>query len=412
MMRFMSGVTRKTARQMGTTYSNPPPEPGTNIRLVASERSWIEGDAVRQLETTAALEGVELAVGLPDLHPGKGNPVGAAFVTRKTLHPTLIGNDIGYAMSFWQTDIQARKLKLDRCADRLTGLEAPWEGDRDGWRAKHGLAEGAHNITVGTIGGGNHFAELQTVEDICDADAFRSLGLEKGRCAPLVHSGSRVLGQRIFRRILADHGANPLLENSQAAADYLRDHERALAWSQANRALIAHRFTRQIGADASLVCDVPHNCLSREDWRGEKAWIHRKGSASARETAIMIPGSRGTFSYLVRPVGDQDDNAWSLAHGAGRRWQRGYAKSRLSYRYRVADMERTPLGGRVICEDRELIYDEAPQAYKAIEQVIDDLKQAGLIDVIAVYRPLLTYKQRKRGDAARTFRGPQLRAVR
>jgi release factor H-coupled RctB family protein len=383
---------------MGTSGTTP--SSNTNVRLIASDKSWIEGDAVRQLETTAALDGIDLAVGLPDLHPGKGQPVGAAFVSRQKLFPILIGNDIGCAMSFWQSDIHARKLKLDRWAAKLHDLEAPWDGDgetgsRDDWCERHGLPEGSHNITLGTIGGGNHFAELQKVEEICNAEAFDALGLERDRCALLVHSGSRALGQSIFRRLLADHGANPLQAGSQDAADYLRDHDQALAWSKASRALIAHRFSRQIGADADLVCDVPHNWLSQEDWRGEPAWIHRKGSASARASAVMIPGSRGTFSYLVRPLGTQDGNAWSLAHGAGRRWQRGYAKSRLSHRYRVGDLERTPLGGRIICEDRELIYDEAPQAYKAIEQVIDDLKQAGLVEVIAVYRPLLTYKQRR-----------------
>ncbi len=113
----------------------------------------------------------------------------------------------------------------------------------------------------------------------------------------------------------------------------------------------------------------------------------------------MIPGSRGTPSYLVRALASEGEKAaWSLAHGAGRRWQRGYAKSRLSHKYRVEDLQRTELGGRVICEDRELLYDEAPQAYKDIAQVIADLEAAGLIATIAVYRPVLTYKVRRARD--------------
>lgn len=400
-----SRAERKAVSQMGTSQPKPstsakkPKPTATNVRLIASETSWIEGDALRQLETTAALDGIDLAVGLPDLHPGKGTPIGAAFVSRDRLFPTLIGNDIGCAMSFWQTDINGRKLKLDRWADKLHDLETPWDGDqagdREDWRGRHGLADGVHNMALGTIGGGNHFAELQTVEEVCDAETFAALGLERDRCALLVHSGSRALGQKIFRQVLSEHGAKPLKAGSDAAERYIRDHDDAVAWSRASRALIAHRFSSQIGGDATLISDAPHNSVSLDDWQGEPAWIHRKGSASARETALMIPGSRGTFSYLVRPLANQDGNGWSLAHGAGRRWQRGYAKSRLSHRYRVGDLERTPLGGRVICEDRELIYDEAPQAYKAIEQVIDDLKQAGLIEVIAIYRPRLTYKQRR-----------------
>src|SRR5690606_41871677 len=126
-------------------------------------------------------------------------------------------------------------------------------------------------------------------------------------------------------------------------------------------------------------------------------------AASTREAldcgALMIPGSRGTPSYLVRPLDENaEEAAWSLAHGAGRRWQRGYARSRLSHKYRVEDLTRTELGGRVICEDRELIYDEAPQAYKDIAQVIADLEAAALIETIAVYRPVLTYKVRRARD--------------
>jgi release factor H-coupled RctB family protein len=150
------------------------------------------------------------------------------------------------------------------------------------------------------------------------------------------------------------------------------------------------------------VSDVAHNMVTREEFAGAPAWFHRKGAASTREAlaagCVMIPGSRGTPSYLVQASPDGEAAAWSLAHGAGRRWQRGYAKSRLSHKYRVEDLARTELGGRVICEDRELLYDEAPQAYKDIAQVVADLETAGLAQTIAVYRPVLTYKVRRADD--------------
>ena len=172
-----------------------------------------------------------------------------------------------------------------------------------------------------------------------------------------------------------------------------------MRFALANRALLAHRFAGELGAEVRLVSDVAHNMVTRERFEGEPAWIHRKGAASALEAqaagALMIPGSRGTPSYLVRVAGDTERAAWSVAHGAGRRWQRGYAKSRLSHKYRVEDLVRTELGGRVICEDRELLYDEAPQAYKDIAQVIADLENLGLVRTIAVYRPVLTYKVRR-----------------
>lgn len=96
-------------------------------RLIASHHTWIEGEAVRQLERTAALPGMRAAVGLPDLHPGKGYPIGAAFLSQ-LIYPALVGNDIGCGMAMWQTGQPGHKLKPDRAAARLTGLEGPWNG--------------------------------------------------------------------------------------------------------------------------------------------------------------------------------------------------------------------------------------------------------------------------------------------
>lgn len=384
---------------------NLPPASRTeasNVRLYTSDKSWIEGAALQQLEHTAGLDGIVHAAGFPDLHPGKGVAVGAAFVSRDVIYPHLAGNDIGCAMSFWATDLSARKLKLDRWAKKLDGLERPYEGDLAPWRERFGLPESPSDAGLGTIGGGNHFAELQLVEEVIDEAAFAGLGLDDGAAAMLIHSGSRGLGQAIHREQLDRNGYGPLSTGSEAAADYLARHDHAIRYSRANRALIAARFADQLGASVRLVSDVVHNEVAAEEWHGKPAFIHRKGAASAREAAsagcVMIPGSRGTFSYLVAVAADLDAAAWSLAHGAGRRWQRGYAKPRLSHKLRVEDLERTPLGGRVICEDRELIYEEAPQAYKDIAQVIDDLIAAGLARVIAVYKPVLTYKVRRGGD--------------
>jgi release factor H-coupled RctB family protein len=305
-------------------------------------------------------------------------------------------------MSFWATGLPARKLKLDRLEKRIHGLEAPWDGDLAPWRERFGLEASLSDAGLGTIGGGNHFAELQVVDEVRDEKAFAALRLDKANAALLIHSGSRALGEDIFRELLERHGANPLEEGSEQAAHYLARHDHAMRFARANRALIAHRFAGELGCEARCVSDVAHNMVSCEEFEGAPAWFHRKGAASTREAesqgALMIPGSRGTPSYLVRATGNGEQAAWSLAHGAGRRWQRGYAKSRLSHKYRVEDLVRTELGGRVICEDRELLYDEAPQAYKDIAQVIADLEAAGLIETIAVYRPVLTYKVRRARD--------------
>ncbi len=205
--------------------------------------------------------------------------------------------------------------------------------------------------------------------------------------------------QAIFQELLTEHGAKPLTEGSDAAVRYLARHDHAMRFALANRALLAHRFAGELGASVRLVSDVAHNMVTRERFEGEPAWTHRKGAASALEAqaagALMIPARAARRAISVRVAGDTERAAWSVAHGAGRRWQRGYAKSRLSHKYRVEDLARTDLGGRVICEDRELLYDEAPQAYKDIAQVIADLENLGLVRTIAVYRPVLTYKVRR-----------------
>ncbi|MBL8566958.1 MAG: RNA ligase RtcB family protein [Hyphomicrobiaceae bacterium] len=399
---------------MGNSTSVPPTAPDTTssdgcashapaVQLFTSDKSWIEGAALEQLRCTARLDGMVHAAGFPDLHPGKGIAVGAAFVSRGRFYPALAGNDIGCGMSFWETDLAARKLKLDRWEKRISGLELPWDGDLAPWRARYDIPVSASDAGLGTIGGGNHFAELQVVDEVRDPKAFAALGLDRSRAALLIHSGSRGLGQAVFKELIDRHAGQPLEEGSDDAAHYLARHDHAMRFARANRALIAWRFAAELGAEARLVSDVGHNMVTREDFADAPAWFHRKGAASTREAlsagAVMIPGSRGTPSFLVAPLpGDAERAAWSLAHGAGRRWQRGYAKSRLSNKYSVGDLARTELGGRVICEDRELLYDEAPQAYKDIVQVVADLEQAGLVSTIAVYRPVLTYKARRPSD--------------
>ena len=99
----------------------------TQVRLFASAQSWIEGEAVRQLYATAKLDDVRLAVGFPDLHPGKGSPVGAAFVTEDVIYPHLIGGDIGCGMALFKMDLVRSDAKLDRWAKLHFELEHPWD---------------------------------------------------------------------------------------------------------------------------------------------------------------------------------------------------------------------------------------------------------------------------------------------
>jgi release factor H-coupled RctB family protein len=365
------------------------------VRVIASPKSWIEGEAVRQLYGVAKFEGVRLAIGFPDLHPGKGTPVGAAFVTDEIIYPYVIGGDIGCGMALFKTDLLRREVKLDRWAALRFNLEHPWDEDLGELLAAHDLESTDFDRALGTIGGGNHFAELQAVERIVDAEEFKRSTIGREQLLVLVHSGSRGLGESVLRDYVDEHHGNGASVDSLAAQEYLRGHDFAVRWARANRALIAKRFVSALGAEAECVWDGCHNGIVARETDDGTVWVHRKGAVENNEVPVVIPGSRGSLSYLVKPIGDGAASAWSLAHGAGRKWSRSQTRLRMRERFGVMELVQTPLGGRVVCEERDLLYEEAPAAYKNIEAVIQDLVDAGLVSVIATFRPLLTYKTRK-----------------
>lgn len=365
------------------------------VRLFASPNTWMTDEALRQLYAAAKLEGVRLAIGFPDLHAGKGGPNGAAFVAEGIVYPHLIGGDIGCGMALFKTDLVQRDIKLDQWAEGRFDLEHPWEGDVSEILARFELDSTRFDQALGTIGGGNHFAELQKVEAILDSTAFKQFGLGKQQLVVLVHSGSRELGDSILREYAEMNGTAGCDAEGFAAAAYLRDHDLALRWANANRQLIARRFAEALGAEAEILWDGCHNSITRRESEDAVVWVHRKGAVAAEGNFVVIPGSCGSLSYLMKPIGDCESHAWSLAHGAGRKWARSETRLRMRERFAVPELTHTPLGGRVICDERETLYEEAPAAYKNIGDVVQDLVDAELVSVVATFRPILTYKTRK-----------------
>ncbi len=361
------------------------------VRIISSPESWIEQSAIDQLHQTASLPGIQAVVGLPDLHAGRGIAVGGAFWSPTHVYPHLVGSDIGCGMGLWRTDLALRKFRPDTALRKLHGLEQAWDGDTAARLAEASLPPLACEA-LGTIGGGNHFAELLRIESALDDALFADAGLDAEAVHLMVHSGSRGLGQAILDRHRLRHNVGALIAGVADCDAYLAEHDAAVGWAMLNRAVIADRFCDRLGTSGRRLLDICHNSVVPH--RG--GWLHRKGAAPADKGLVVIPGSRGDLTYVVRPRPEHADEALqSLAHGAGRKWSRSEARDKLSRRYRIADLERTKLGGRVICEDRDLIYEEAPQAYKDIHQVVHDLNQAGLIDMIATLRPLVTYKTRR-----------------
>lgn len=365
-----------------------------NITLFATPTSWIEGESIRQLERVATLPGMLQVAGFPDLHPGKGGPVGAAMLSEGTFYPYLVGSDVGCGMALFETDLNAAKAKPEKWAKKLNGLERPWDGDSAAW-LRDRRAPDIFTPSAGTIGMGNHFAELLRVKDVMDDSCFCSAGLDEKNLFLLIHSGSRGLGEMLLRSHVDIHRDGGLDGGSDEAACYLARHNDAMNWATANRGLIAHRVAEQICGEYRLVADLAHNSITKVSLNEKDGYLHRKGAAPSNQQFIIIPGSRGAYSYLVRPTGDQSGNLWSVAHGAGRKWSRNECEGRLREKYSADSMKRTKLGSYVVCEDRDLLYEEAPQAYKDIDTIISDMAGFGLIQVVAVFAPVLTYKVRK-----------------
>jgi release factor H-coupled RctB family protein len=374
-----------------------------NVSLIASTDTWIEGLAIQQLIKTSELSGMHSVAGMPDLHPGRGYPIGAAFFTTNKIYPALVGNDIGCGMSLWQTSAKVSKVNLDKLAKKFEHIEKPldesWSEIIENRKTDKGITIDSYDRALGTIGGGNHFAEFQAIDEVYDQIALDELGLNKKHLQLLVHSGSRGLGQSILVEHITKHNHDGLNFDDNGFQDYMAKHDEAVRWAELNRELIAKRFLEAIRANGDCALDINHNLVSSKNIDDCDGWLHRKGATPSDKGYVVIPGSRGDYSYLVKPLsqnGKTSENLntslFSLAHGAGRKWKRGECHGRLGHKYKREDLYRTALGSRVVCGNKELLYDEAPQAYKKCETVISDMVDAGLIEVVAKLRPVLTFK--------------------
>ncbi|MCB9762146.1 MAG: RtcB family protein [Alphaproteobacteria bacterium] len=398
-----------------------------HARILARDDVRVEGDAVDQLARVAGFPGCVRAVGLPDLHPGPGIPIGAAFAFRDAVWPGLVGGDAGCGarlVALSKTRMRGDALER-RVREWTEGPPLP-DADPDAllaavWaRGPRGLAEvpgvpaslaalaeveapepdgpvaplpfeGRFGASLGTVGGGNHFAEISEVTEVADKPRARALGLRHGGTVVLVHSGSRGLG-----KALADRWGLRALTGADQA-QYLGELAGALRFARANRLVIAWRLLGALGsARPSRVAhqvDLIHNSVVRGTLGGQGVWVHRKGSAPAEAgQPTVVLGSRGTPSWVMEGTGSEDSLA-SVAHGAGRAMGRSEAVAKLKPAMTRKSLLRTASGGRVICDDPELLYAEHPKAYKPIGPVVDSLVEAGLARPVAALLPQFTVKR-------------------
>ena len=240
---------------------------------------------------------------------------------------------------------------------------------------------------LGTIGGGNHFAEVSRVERVTDCAHAKSMHLSPDAQVVLVHSGSRGLGAHV-----ASRWAGQTLEGD-AIDRYLADLRGAIRYARTNRLLIAWRLLRAAGmsSPARVAChlDIVHNAVESG---APGTFLHRKGAApAAAGQHTVVLGSRGAPSWVMRGQGNQACLC-SVAHGAGRRLGRGDAYEKMRSKYAKSSLARSALGTRVLCDETRLMYEEHPDVYKPIEPVIASLEAARAASRVACLHPLVTVK--------------------
>ncbi len=367
----------------------------------------IEDGAMRQAENLARLPFAFKHVAImPDAHQGFGMPIGGVLATRDAIVPNAVGVDIGCGMCAIRTEL--REISQARLKQVLAGIRQmiPLGFNHHKSPRDESLMPGLSRNTpvaareyrsaltqIGTLGGGNHFIEIQKGSD--------------GYIWAMIHSGSRNIGKQVADHYnkLAISLANKMrfsipkqwelayLEpDTDEGEAYIAEMNFCVQFALANRKLMLECI-REVIADVTGnthfgdMINIAHNYASFETHYKNRVIIHRKGATSARpgEQGI-IPGSQGTKSYIVRGLGNPE-SFYSCSHGAGRVLGRNQARKQLSLQDQADRLNR--LG--IIHSLRSVAdLDEAPGAYKDIEIVMRN--QTDLAEIVISLSPLAVVK--------------------
>ena len=450
--------------------------------IFASEAVNLEPDAVRQLCDAASLPPVKKVLATADIHVGFGIPIGCVMGMERAIMPPAVGYDINCGMRLLSTPFSKGDIDTERIAASIARDIPLGEGrdnlrlDRAGieqvaergvasvpalaqrtshlaWEAFDGdeFAEDIKRIEengsmpgdlgkvpkgavqkgscqLGTLGGGNHFIEIQCVRQILDAESAKKFGLFENQLVVMIHSGSRRFGYEVADYYMSVAAARPdmaerrkmlsyLPTDTDAGRSYIAAMSAAANFAFTNRqimALLVRRcFNRMFGpTPLKLVYDVAHNMAKLETHNGQRLWVHRKGATRAfgpeRMAAtvfaktgqpIITPGSMGTASFLLIGTGDSEESLCSVNHGAGRVMSRTAAlgkirKGRVITPALISDdqFKRSMQGVKLITGNRRRIKEEAPDAYKDIDEVVRIVVECGWAKAVARMVPLAVLK--------------------
>jgi tRNA-splicing ligase RtcB len=430
----------------------------------------ISGDhSLEQLQNVATLPGiVGAAIAMPDIHQGYGFPVGGVAATALpdgVVSPGGVGYDINcgvrlLTLPLLESELGGSRESLVHEISRTVPAGAGKSGGlrldtvtldavlRNGPRAlpaaraedverteSEGRLEGADPNAVserartrgrdqlGTMGSGNHFVELQVVEDLLDPNAAEAFGLRLEQLTVLIHSGSRGLGHQVctdyvklmdsrlpsYRIHLPDRQLACAPASSPEGRQYLAAMAAAANFAWANRQAIADGVRRAIervlGGGAAegtrQVYDVAHNMAKIEVHDGARVCVHRKGATRAFPAGsgeipaayrgvgqpVFIPGSMGTASFvLAGQPGSMERSFGTACHGAGRRLSRTAARKRVSGGELRRELEER--GIVVRSPSSKGLAEEAPLAYKDVDRVVRVVEEAGLARRVARLVPI------------------------
>jgi len=312
-------------------------------------------------------------------------------------------------------------------------LEDCEAGGRLDWAKSNAVSQQAKNRgrdQVGTLGSGNHFLEVQKVAEIFDESAARAFGLFLNQIVIMVHCGSRGLGHQVCTDYLREF--IPLMEqkykirvpdrefacvpfNSPEGQKCLAASAAAANFAWANRQMITFLVRKawksvlgEKGENLTLLYDVAHNIIKREkyliDGRETEVAVHRKGATRAfppehpeipekyrsAGQPVLIPGSMGTASYVLAGTAEGEQSFFSTCHGAGRTMSRHEAVRTITGEQVIRDLKSK--GIIIKCQSLRGIAEEAPIAYKDVDEVVEVVHQAGLSKKVARLVPLAVIK--------------------
>ncbi len=392
-------------------------------------KSWcpdIEDSALSQIENLANLPFVHSHVAImPDCHMGYGMPIGGVIMTRGVIIPNAVGVDIGCGMIAVKLPIN-RETHPKFGTDDLKNILGYIREEIPVGFKKHKVNEGYNNISempcngtkpleeyypivyrefenalksLGTLGGGNHFIEIQLDEDtdfwVMINSGSRNLGKQ---VADHYNKIAVELNEKYYSVVPKSHQLAFLPTYTDEARSYIKEMDYCVAFAMANRQLMMKRVVdifykymdeknTPLVNDHDEAIECIHNDASVEHHFGLNGWVHRKGATRARQgRAVIIPGSQGTKSYIVEGLGNPD-SFQSCSHGAGRKMGRNQAKKTLNLEHEQRKLDDQ---GIIHSVRNTSNLDEASGAYKDIDMVMAN--QTDLVDIVHTLKPIAVIK--------------------